>query len=50
MTLEQQIREAAARGYCHDENANKVLDPDLINAIVEEVVLTLTPTHPPGQK
>lgn len=28
-----------ARGYCHEENANKELDADLIEAIVQELIL-----------
>ena len=31
------IREALARGYCAPANSAKVLDPDLINAMVAEV-------------
>ena len=32
------LREAAARGYCHPENSHKELDADLLNAICEEVM------------
>ena len=36
MTKEE-IRGALARGYCSKENENKVLDPDLIEAMVVEI-------------
>lgn len=38
------VVEAVARGWCHDENANKVMDTELANAIVEEVMLSLIRT------
>ena len=37
MTLNE-ARQIAARGYCHPANAHKVLDPDLCDAIAEEIV------------
>lgn len=37
MTVEQKIRMAVARGWCHPKNANKVMDTDLAFAITEEV-------------
>jgi hypothetical protein len=48
MTLEEQVRQAVARGWCHDANSSKVMDVDLANAIVEEVVKTFTPTQYPA--
>ncbi len=33
----EEIRGALARGYCHKENDNKVLDPTLIEAMAQEV-------------
>ena len=33
-----EIVQAAARGYCTDENAHKVLDPSLIEAIADKVM------------
>lgn len=33
----QQIRGALARGYCTKENETKVLDPELIEAMAQEV-------------
>jgi hypothetical protein len=34
---EQRLRGALARGYCAKDNSAKVLDPDLIEAMVIEV-------------
>ncbi len=48
MTMEQQVREAVARGWCHDKNAHKEMDVDLADAIVAEVVATFTPTKYPA--
>lgn len=48
MTMEQQVREAVARGYCHQKNSHKELDADLVDAICEEVVKTFTPADDPG--
>lgn len=33
----QNILEAVARGWCHEKNGTKVMDPDLADAIVSEV-------------
>ena len=33
LTFEQELLQALARGYCHDKNASKVLDADLIEAL-----------------
>jgi len=33
---------AVARGWCHDENAHKTMDPDLVMAIVDEVEKMVT--------
>ena len=49
MDMETQVRHAIARGYCHPDNAAKVLDPVLIEAMVKEVVATFTPVETPGQ-
>lgn len=32
-----EIRGALARGYCHKENENKILDPNLIEAMAQEI-------------
>lgn len=31
------LRECMARGYCSPENENKVLDPELIEAMIKEI-------------
>lgn len=36
-----QIRGALARGYCHPNNADKVLDSDLIEAMAAELLTLL---------
>ena len=41
LTFEQELLGALARGYCHDKNASKVLDADLIEAMAEEVLAIL---------
>lgn len=41
MELNELLTQAVARGWCHDKNAGKVLDPDLVEAIVAEVVKAL---------
>lgn len=33
----EELRGACARGYCYKVNENKILDPELLEAIVEEV-------------
>ena len=50
MTMEQQVREAVARGWCHPKNASKEMDCDLAEAIAEEVVKCFTPSEMPGHK
>ena len=50
MTLEKQVRQAIARGYCHPDNSTKEIDPVLIEAMVQEVVKTLTPAEMPGHR
>ena len=40
-----ELRGIVARGYCHDKNSHKVLDGDLLEAIVEELLLVL-PSQP----
>lgn len=41
LALKHAIRGAVARGYCHEPNATKVLDPALCDAIASEVQLAL---------
>jgi hypothetical protein len=44
--MEQEIAGALARGYTYPENADKVLDADLINAMTKEVMSVLnTPNN-----
>ena len=38
MTMEEQVIQAVARGWCHPKNAHKVMDVDLAKAITAEVV------------
>ena len=38
MPQNAEILEAVARGYCHPENASKTLDPELCQAIHDEIV------------
>jgi len=40
-TIYTAIIQALARGYCHDENTGKVVDPILIEAMAREIVLIL---------
>ena len=49
MTMEDQVRQAVARGWCHPANASKEMDADLVEAIVAEVVKTFTPTENPNE-
>lgn len=37
----QQLERALARGYCSAKNSRKALDPDLIEAMTDEIVLWL---------
>lgn len=46
MNMKKQILQALARGYCSEKNQHKVLDPDLIESMCEEVVLSFTPSRP----
>ena len=50
MAMEQQVREAVARGWCHEKNSHKEMDVDLANAIVDEVVKSITPEKMPGHR
>lgn len=45
-TNEQALRDALARGYCHPKNSGKVIDPDLIEAMVEEIKLLAAEPQP----
>ncbi len=45
MDMETQIRQALARGYCSKENEQKVLDPDLIEAMTRELLESFTPAR-----
>jgi len=40
-----EVRGALARGYCTKENENKILDPELIEAMALEVDTIITQTH-----
>lgn len=48
MSMEEQITQAVARGWCHPKNAHKEMDADLALAIVAEVVKSLTPVNYPA--
>jgi hypothetical protein len=50
MTMEDQVRQALARGYCHPDNSHKELDAKLIEAMAQEVVKSLTPEVVPGHR
>lgn len=50
MTLEQQVRQALARGYCHPANSHKEMDVDLVEAMTAEIVKCLTPEVTPGHR
>lgn len=41
MTIENRIRQALARGYCHPDNSHKELDAKLIEVMTQEVVKSL---------
>jgi len=45
MDMETQIKQALARGYCSTENEQKVLDPDLIEAMTRELLESFTPAR-----
>ena len=46
MTLEEQIRQAVARGWCDPRNSHKIMDVDLATAIVAEVIKSISPAPP----
>ena len=48
MTLEEQVTQAVARGWCHPSNSHKIMDVDLTEAIVAEVVESFSPTPNPA--
>jgi hypothetical protein len=50
MSMADQIRQAVARGWCHPKNSAKEMDADLVEAIVAEVVKSVTPVETPGHK
>jgi hypothetical protein len=43
MTLEEQVRQAVARGWCDPRNSHKQMDVDLADAISAEVVKSFSP-------
>lgn len=45
MDMKTQIMQALARGYCSPQNEQKVLDPDLIEAMTKELLASFTPTR-----
>ena len=46
MDLEEQVTQAVARGWCHPDNSDKVMDVDLAKAIAAEVVKSFSPAPP----
>jgi hypothetical protein len=44
MSLEEQVRQAVARGWCDPRNAHKEMDVDLADAISAEVIESFRPT------
>ena len=48
--MKTKIMEAVARGWCSEENKHKVMDEELVNAIVKEVLLVFEalPELPPS--
>ena len=46
MSLEEQVIQAVARGWCHPDNSHKVMDVDLAKAIAAEVVKSFSPAPP----
>ena len=46
MSLEEQVMQAVARGWCHPDNGHKVMDVDLAKAIAAEVVGSFSPAPP----
>jgi hypothetical protein len=43
--LETKIREAVARGWCHPETEDRVMDADLAEAIVGEIMNLAQPLY-----
>lgn len=43
--LRTKITEAVARGWCHPETEDRVMDPELANAIIEEVMQLAKPLY-----
>lgn len=41
MSMEQQLREAMARGYCTPENSSKEMDSVLIDAMIKEILISV---------
>ena len=46
----RKVRGALARGYCHRKNSHKVLDADLLEAMVAEVLPLLSPATEPSKE
>lgn len=46
MTLEEQVTQAVARGWCDSRNSHKIMDVDLATAIVAEVIESFSPAPP----
>lgn len=38
-SIREWLGEAVARGWCHEKNKHKVMDPDLVEAIVEGIMI-----------
>ena len=45
MDMETQVLQALARGYCHSENSGKIVDPDLIKAMAQEIIESFSPSR-----
>lgn len=41
MTTEDKLRGAIARGWCHPETEDRIMDPELAEAIAQEITLEL---------
>lgn len=46
MTIEQEISQAVARGWCHPSNSAKTMDLDLVRAITQEVLSVICVEDP----
>lgn len=46
MSIEDQVLQALARGYTHEENCRKVLDADLILAMRDELMPLISQRAP----